>query len=503
LGGGEDAAGHEPVAVSRIRSAARLGVEADLTDLSQRERMLDARFVRDLLRGNDPVVGLERLDPRGVRILGAIIEDVLDLSYCTLPVPVFITHSRLAEVDLDSAETRDLQFDCCVVGRFVGTDCRVRGVLSFDGAEITHSGECDDASLILERARVDGDVFLRVRSCPGQARLVGVDIGGQLWLSDASFTHHGAGTGAALCLDRAVVRGSVLGRRLRCAGQLRAPGARISGELVLSDADLPYEGPEAALQLDAAEIGEVWFSWVGRVPVSVEGASVGVLRDAPDRWAAGSRVDAFRYRAVALDAVWGVGDRIEWLGRCQFSYFAYRHAAAAYLEHGRRRDGERLLIAGRRRRRKLAALPGTRRWQHPARWGSRFGSWLYDALAGYGYRPWRTGLALATLVLAGWSLFTVPAPGLDVMAARTSKGIYHASTEPCGRSDDPVPCFHPVAYTVDRVVPVLAIGQREWQPDVNRPWGGWYQLSVGVLSLGGWTLASIFVLSFAKVRQDN
>ena len=68
------------------------------------------------------------------------------------------------------------------------------------------------------------------------------------------------------------------------------------------------------------------------------------------------------------------------------------------------------------------------------------------------------------------------------------------------------PCFQPVVYAVDNVVPIVDLGQRgNWQPDQSRDaehWvdsGRWLAAATWVTSAVGWLLASLVAASFTQV----
>jgi hypothetical protein len=66
------------------------------------------------------------------------------------------------------------------------------------------------------------------------------------------------------------------------------------------------------------------------------------------------------------------------------------------------------------------------------------------------------------------------------------------------------PCFYPVGYTVDTVIPLINVHQAEyWGPDGHAAWGWlWVGSAWGATGLG-WALATLLVAGYTGlVRQE-
>ncbi|MDN5794221.1 MAG: hypothetical protein L0H79_00545 [Intrasporangium sp.] len=145
---------------------------------------------------------------------------------------------NLEDADIPFPVTLD---HCVLAGGLTGEGCSIRRLAMTD----SRAERVD-----LDGARVDRDLVIAKTTC-GQVRAVGATIGGQLVLSGARLANR---DGVALNLDGAEIRGSLLaGDGFTATGELRALDATIAGFLVLSGARLA--NPDGvALNLDWAEI---------------------------------------------------------------------------------------------------------------------------------------------------------------------------------------------------------------------------------------------------------
>jgi len=65
------------------------------------------------------------------------------------------------------------------------------------------------------------------------------------------------------------------------------------------------------------------------------------------------------------------------------------------------------------------------------------------------------------------------------------------------------PCFYPVGYTVDTVIPIINVHQADyWGPDGHAPWGWVWVGGTWVATGLGWALATLLVAGYTGlVRQ--
>jgi hypothetical protein len=66
------------------------------------------------------------------------------------------------------------------------------------------------------------------------------------------------------------------------------------------------------------------------------------------------------------------------------------------------------------------------------------------------------------------------------------------------------PCFYPVGYAVDTVIPIINVHQADnWGPDGNAPWGQAWVAVTWVATGSGWALATLLVAGYTGlVRQQ-
>ena len=244
-----------------------------------------AGFLRKLLLRLDPSWTIRT---PGVRIKGARIEGVLDLTDCSgeglpalslvdceIPETVDLSHARLARVSFAGSRMSRLvaieaqidgEFNVCDVapteapGRETLTaklrGVRIDGDLLGRGAKFARATESDDDALMLQGAEIAGNLLL-----DGSFEAFGC-----VWLQnarvDGGFSCEGATllnrsedtSGQALNADGARF-GTVLMRKVKVEGEVRFCGARIAGDFDMSDNASFRNEMGAALMLANAEIG--------------------------------------------------------------------------------------------------------------------------------------------------------------------------------------------------------------------------------------------------------
>jgi hypothetical protein len=143
-----------------------------------------------------------RVDPRGIRAIGAKVTGEFDLSFARVPFPLLLVRCRLThDADLISAEIP---------------------LLALPGTWVK--------SVTADGAKVKGNVFLTDGfSAEGEVRLLAAQIGGNLDCTGGTFKNP---TGRALSADGANVRGDVfLSDGFTAEGEVRLLGAQIGGDL--------------------------------------------------------------------------------------------------------------------------------------------------------------------------------------------------------------------------------------------------------------------------------
>lgn len=410
----------------------------------------------------------------------------------------------------------------------------VKGVLWFTQATLANPGQTALLAdgLILGLSLVGRSGF----TVRGEARLAGAHIGGQLLLGEATLINpqqtafyadgltvdhdlvcdHGFRAEGTLVLSGACVKGRVslsgaqmanpgphgslfaenltVDRNMDCAlsrieGRVNLTRARIGGRLQFTFATL--RGSGNALELTAARIGDVMLDFRERPSgaLDLSRAQLGGLIDgAEPSWPDSLQLDNCTYTrliATADDPVrerigwgsgrrwWAVGRRSSpkrpgWLERAPFRPQPYEQLGAFYRRQGRDSDA-RLVAIARERRRRGELSPAGKAWNLFLQW-----------TVGYGYRPWLAGLWLLALLVVGTFVFADAHPDHFVAA-----------------KNPPSP-FQPFIFTLDLLVPVINLRQREsWNPVGPAEW---WALAYTVF---GWVLTTAVVAGLTAAVRRN
>jgi hypothetical protein len=132
----------------------------------------------------------------------------------------------------------------------------------------------------------------------------------------------------------------------------------------------------------------------------------------------------------------------------------------------------------------------------------RFGNWFLEWSIGYGYRTWRAGLVLVGVFLAIAVLaYFAQHHHLMVPVGDTDGLNFVPSATKCTSS---YPCFSPVGYAVDTVIPVINVHQAEnWGPDAHTTLGHAWAAGTRFATVLGWALATLLVAGYTGiVRRD-
>jgi hypothetical protein len=155
--------------------------------------------------------------------------------------------------------------------------------------------------------------------------------------------------------------------------------------------------------------------------------------DTKASWPQKARIDGFVY-----DAIDGASpkERLEWLLRNESGYSPqiYDQLAAVYRAAGHDDAARRILIAKQRHRFAKRHLV----W--------RVGGYVLDGLVGYGYRTWLAFVWVAVLLIVGTILFN---------------SLYTAHDLTAASKTTPPPPFNPFLYTLDLLLPVASLHQRD------------------------------------------
>jgi hypothetical protein len=208
--------------------------------------------------------------------------------------------------------------------------------------------------------------------------------------------------------------------------------------------------------------------------IDLTDAQVRAYLDDRTTWPPTLYLEGFTYSSIEAFPTITVKERLGWLARHAGGFLPqpYEQLASVYRHAGREDDARRVAIEKQRQRRRHLEgrnIPG-RAW-----------STLLGWTVGYGYRTWQAGLWLGGLLIAGSLIFHAAYDRHQLIAAH--KG-------------DEQPPFQPVIYTLDVILPVISLHQRDtW---IAHSLVQWITLAFTVT---GWVLTTAVVLSLTGILK--
>lgn len=461
-----------------------------------------------LLGGHEPEAG--RIS--GVRLAGARIEGLLNLSDTDIPVKLHLLNCHLPDtLSLTDTSAKGVRLRGCDLYRLHAARAKIDGLLDLDGSTVRHGIRLDNAHVMgqlrLARARifapneetrplesrmldilrdpnvildieyghqhhewalwgggltVDGGAFLRNSHAVGGLRLIGAQFRGGLYLEGT--TIEGGGDWAVYA-DHLQAVAIEMSRGFSAKGTIRLRGARIDGVLSFDRARL--HAPGRVLHLSHMQVEELILR-----PESISGevnlgySRIGVLLDDPAGWPEVIRLDGATYESLRGHI--GPARRLSWLRRDSGGYRPqpYEQLAGWYQRIGDDHGSRRVLLEKQRARRATLRLPGKI-------WGL-----LLDGLVGYGYRPWLAAIWAGLLHVSGTVVFSMYPPArVKLDEERT---------------------FNAFIYTLDLLVPVSLFEQRgAWEPQ------GWTLVLANALIVAGWVLATALIAGATRVLRPS
>lgn len=464
-----------------------------------------AEFVRFLVLGGDAQAPIHE---KGVKIVDADIEGILDLSGCAASGPVVLIDCRF-----DSAF---LCRDAALVGLTLsGSKLKLLDADRLRCAGEVHLGQRFVArqGVILSRSMIDGDVHLGAAILSGRRGHPALD------LSNSSIS-----------------RNLYLTDGFRAKAEVSLLRARIDGDLLIHRARFKH-GQISYLAIDAREL-EVGGALVFRNSdvhggFSLVDARAKVLSDDTDSWKPPLRLDGFVYDRL-VEARTAAEVRIRWLlmqevDGTPFAPQPWEHLYRVLRDSGHVREATRVAIAKQRRRRRLGLVGHRKTRGVPVftRWTNRLLNrlerivhGLYGIVAGYGHRKVQGALLAAlTVWLAAAVLFTAGSgyfgPADNSLIAQREKWHCGYSGEPgkrpwtqCRALPPEYARFHPLMYSADLILPFLDLQQeRYWAPIVadraGRPLGRGRLLRVLMWMeiLFGWGVVGYLVSLIGKLAS--
>jgi hypothetical protein len=456
--------------------------------------------------GGDLLLDREFTAAGAIRLAGADIAGQLSCSGAKLTGKNNDGDTLFAEATNVGDLLLDREFTAAGAIRLAGAD--IAGQLNCSGAKLNGKGS-DGYALSADRMKVGGDVFLDDEfTAAGAIRLIGADITGQLVCRGAKLTGKD-NDGDSLIGDSMKVGESVLlDQGFGAAGAIRLPSVRVGGSVRLGPAALAGSG-QVALDATGAQItGSLVWAPDSQVAgqVTLEGATVGHLVDDWGQgrpggfWPPGGqlRLDGFTYGMFGGDQRATVGQRLDWI-RSQypssnpsksvdFATQPYEQLAKVYAQAGKESDARKVAIARRVDLRRYGSLT----------WYRKAVNWFLDKTIKFGYQTWRAGLGLAVLFVA-FLVMTLVAQQHHAIVPVSDLAVGVHPVPVATRCAPSYPCFYPLGYTVDVVIPVIKVHQADF-------WGlngwGWVAGSWAATVLG-WAAVTLLVVGYTGlVRQQ-
>lgn len=520
-------------------------------DPARRIRAGLLRFV--ILGGPDA----PRVHEKGIRLVGAYVDGVLDLEGCRIPRDIGLVDCRFsaapvlrsAVIDtlfLDGsampglfAERLEARGEIYLRGAEVGgavflPGARLGGGLVGDGAAI--GGSPADVALDLTGLTTGGSVLLRGARLAGGLSLVNGRLEGDL---DATGARMARPEARALDGDGLEAGGDLALLQAEMHGETVLEGSRIAGDAELSRARFLAPG-RVAVSFARARIGGAFILREGASLtglLTLNGARLGNLADAPESWPAPGCLTLNRcvYEGI-LAAPVDAESRLRWLAlqdpeRAGDGFWPqpYEQLARVLAGMGHADDARRVLFEKERlqRRARRARIGGA-----PVRALVAVYDWLLRVTVGYGLKVqlvfgWLLALwiAGAALLMAGegrdalrpnnavvlrspeWVLCARPAGEPVAMSSvgTVREGLARPgeSQRTCWRRQPEAasyPKFNAFMYAIDTMLPALDTGQRTyWSPDTRHPFGRVLKNVTYAITIAGWALSLLAVAAFSGI----
>lgn len=477
---------------------------------ADRDRHIRGPFARFLALGGDDDAPVHA---RGIRLGGAVVSGEFDLQTAS---------------DVCSLTFAACRFDTAPVLR----QARI-ALLNLQGSFVP--------GLEADGANITGNVFLHTGFiAEGEVRLPGATIGGQLSCIRGTFRNRtDDGSGIALACDGANITGTVfLSTGFIAEGEVCLNGATIGGQFVctggtFSNAGAPNGDQIAAdaLNLSSAKIaGGLWLGPAAAPndqhvtlngSVDLQGAHAGRFTDHAQSWPAKTvqapdhrtltcvlALDGFTYDRFAGVAPTDAATRKRWLARQshrhridEFRPQPYEQLAKVLREMGHSSDARKIAKARQAQERWARAVRHRFKRPHIAAY-ALFSMATFGLLTGYGYGVRRLIAILLILFGVGWHVYDragaqgLMAPTNPVVFANGDLARTCAKnwTE-CARLPKEHTAFSPVMYSLDALLPIVALGvEKDWAPIFARP-GENPDLPQGsAVTVGGQTLGGFWGL---------
>jgi hypothetical protein len=514
-------------------------------------RQIRASLIRWLCVNHE---ALALIDPKGIRVVGARIAGVLDLSLVSIPIPIVLDQCVFTDtIDLAGAESPYIELDGSYVAEVHASGLIVRNNLSLakgfhsigavflDHAKIGLDLDCGGSRFyyaknpgepFLDRLRVSlfayliqvgGNVWLnRGFESHGAVDLGGATIGGNLHFDSGHFINP---NNVAISAPGASVGGVIFLIRFDSDGDAKVTGSanfsydRVGNSVIVDHAR--FLGPAGGQQgFIATGISvERAFTWrnvtlQNGAQLDLSDAAVGSLRDDEQSWPAPGRlmIDGLTYNSLTSERVKRlnrfahnsavyfdpVRNRLQWLALQPPGFHSqpYTELAKYYANSGEEAAAVRVYIAGEDDRYSRFGLFGYF-------WGG-----LLKNTIGYGHRP---------LLAFDWSMLIIVLGWAAVLMGKRA-GVMRLTwpenlPPPSG---DIYAGLHPLLYSLDVFLPFVNLHQEGyWWPDHGSKGecnfagrriavrGSALRIYLWLQIIAGWLLSAIFIAGVTGlIRSD-
>lgn len=468
-----------------------------------------ALVLRELLRARHPVTGDHIvLDPRGIKLRGALICGELDVDYVDTATPLELARCYIPDgLSAVSSRLRELALTRSLIGRVDLSFAHVEGEVNFRGSVLTNEA---GPALLADGLMVGADLFLDDgfvalgTGDDGAVCLFGGHVSGSLSLNGAMLTN---GAGSALIADGLMVGGSLFAEEGFSAtgsgehGAVSLSGSHVSRSLFFNGAVLT-NGAGPALVADGLRVdgdlclldGFSAFGCGDRGSVHLLSARVGGLLFVADdvvphlrsEGRAGWIVDEMTYRGIPNC---GLTTWLKFLsqGTTDYRPQPYQQLAAAARSYGDDTGARTVQMAQRRDQ----LVRGNLTW--PRRSWVQFTGWS----VGFGYQPWRALYALALSIIVGLFLSVV-----------VWSGAFHktdTTTLPANATVNQIgPCSgaERAGLALDATLPLIKTGLASTCAPDNTALGNFWRLTSLFLQLASWASATLFIAGYTKIIRN-
>ena len=405
-----------------------VGEIADLTrqfpDEEKDKRKLSAHFLEDLLTGALPGFKPHR---NGVRIVGAIIDDPIDLTNAQILSEVRLEHCQftsgatftrasfagLASFD-GSAFDADVSFHHVKIGDSIFLRKTVfKGQVNFESAEISDNFVAAGAAFQnkenpaeFTRLKVGGDANFDFAEFYTQVHFVSADIGDNFTAEEAKFYNAARFDGIKVRRDvqfqKAEFDGGVNFESADITGNFGVPGAKFQSKKEPALFALMKVGGYAVFN-DAVFYGPVDFRYAEFVWLDLSGAS---LPNVASQFLMLGM--SYKYISAARDEPESHVVLLKLVNQCAYSADVFSRLEDFFLREGYSRHADQAFIAGKLRVRERYFSSGRAVGEYflSGDWLRWLGSTTLYLLVGYGRRPWQAVIPCAVLIALGCILFS-------------------------------------------------------------------------------------------------